>query len=117
MPWTHTLCDSSPDCPGKVLLTLKDEHSELVVVPHADEQVRTFYCSLSALLGAQRGTRAHLVSQDGECVLSKEADGVWISILTPEGSTLQFFIPSDIYLIALAKLVEAKVIQKRVTLQ
>src|SRR2546421_12211734 len=106
MPWTHQLCEGNPLCPGKVVLALEGEHSELVIYSKEYGRSYVFYCSLPALLGAQRGTRAHLVSQDGECVLSKEADGVWINVLTTDDHTLRFFVPSDEYLMALARLVD-----------
>jgi hypothetical protein len=100
-----------------VFLTLEQGHSELRVFAKDLDRTFVFYCSLPALLGAQRGTRTHLVSQDGECVLSKEADGVWIDVRGPNDEAAKFFVPADEYLIALTKLVEAKVIQKRISLQ
>ena len=119
MAWTQILCDGQADCPGRVILNLADGHSNLVVYSENDGALRTFPCSVPALVGVQRGTRTHLASEAGECVLSKEADGIHITV-HPRGedeNTFLFFIPSDDYLIGLTKLVEAKAVQRRVSLQ
>jgi hypothetical protein len=117
MAWTHVLCDGQPECPGRVILSLGNGHSSLVVYSEKDGIMRTFPCSVPALLGVQRGTRTHLASEAGECVLSKEADGVHIKIHTIKEDDLTFFVPSDEFLISLTKLVEAKAVQRRVSLQ
>ena len=119
MSWTHLICEGQPGCPGKVLLTMEQQHSALVVYSEQDGVVRSFPCSLPALLGVQRGARTHLASEFGECVLSKEADGVWIKVTPSDDhySEQQFFIASDEFLLALTKLVEARAVQRRISLQ
>lgn len=119
MSWTHTVCEGPPSCPGKVILTLEREQSSLVAFSEQDNVVRTFPCSLPALLGVQRGTRTHLASEFGECVLSKEADGVWVNV-TPADDHYRpqrFFIAADEFLVALTKLVEARAVQRRISVR
>jgi hypothetical protein len=119
MSWTHVICEGPPDCPGKVIVALESDKSSLVVYSDRDSVIRSFPCSLPALLGVQRGTRTHLASEFGECVLSKEADGVWVTVTPSDDhySQQQFFIAADEFLIALTKLVEARAVQRRVSLQ
>ncbi|MEA2551987.1 MAG: hypothetical protein QOJ65_163 [Fimbriimonadaceae bacterium] len=117
MPWTHVICEGQPGCPGKVIIALNGEHSELVIFSEEDGMLRTFPCSMPALLGVQRGTRTHLASSFGECMLSKEADGVWITVKPEDGQSMHFFLAPHEYLLALTRLVEAKSLQRRVTLK
>jgi hypothetical protein len=117
MAWTQTLCDGQPDCPGRVVLNLNDGDSSLVIYSERDGMLRTFSCSIPALLGVQRGARTHLASEAGECVLSNEADGVHINVYPRQGEQLHFFAPADDFLIALTRLVEAKAVQRRISLQ
>jgi len=99
------------------MLNLTDGHSNIVVYSERDGVLRTFPCSLPALLGVQRGTRTHLASEAGECVLSKEADGTWVSLFPKSGEMLRFHVAADDFLIALSRLVEMKAVQRRVSLQ
>jgi hypothetical protein len=117
MAWNQVLCEGSPDCPGRVMLNLTDGQSNLVIYSERDSSLRTFSCSLPALLGVQRGTRTHLASDAGECVLSKEADGIWVTLYPKNFAELRFFVPSDDFLLSLSRLVEAKAVQRRVSLQ
>ena len=119
MPWTHVICEGQPLCPGKVILALDREKSSLVVFSDQDNVVRHFPCSLPALLGVQRGTRTHLASEFGECVLSKEADGVWITVSPSDDhySEERFYIAPNEFLVAMTKLVEAAAVQRRVSLR
>ena len=117
MAWTRVLCDGTADCPGRVILNLVDGISNLVVYTENDGMMRTFPCSIPALLGVQRGTRTHLASDAGECVLSKEADGIHIYVNPRKGNLFRFFVPSDDFLIGVTRLVEAKAVQRRVSLQ
>lgn len=117
MAWTHVICEGQPGCPGKVIIVLNADHVELAVYDEGDGVLRTFPCSIPGLLGVQRGTRTHLASDFGECVLSKEADGVWFTVKSPEGRLIQFAVAAHEYLFSLSKLVEAKAIQRRVMLK
>ena len=117
MPWSYTLCQSGEHCPGRVQLVLKTESSELQVQSDRNGQTQVFPVSMPALLGAQRGTRTHLVSQDGECIISKEADGVWITVQAFNQYRQSFFVDPHEYLQALTGLVEAKVLQRKISLQ
>lgn len=117
MAWTHVICEGQPGCPGKVIVVLNGDHLELAIYEDGEGMLRTFPCSVPGLLGVQRGTRTHLASDFGECMLSKEADGVWITVKSPEGETSRFFVPGHEYLFSLSKIVEAKAIQRRVTLK
>jgi hypothetical protein len=117
MAWSYIVCEGQDDCPGKVVFALNGEHSELVVYTESDGRYRVFPCSIAALLGVQRGTRTHLASEAGECVLSKEAAGVWLTLTPTDGPFFSFFLTANEYLLALSKLVEAKAVQRRITLQ
>lgn len=117
MAWSYIVCEGQDDCPGKVVFALSGEHSELVVYTEKDGCYRVFPCSIAALLGVQRGTRTHLASEAGECVLSKEAAGVWLTLTPTDGPFFSFFLTANEYLLALSKLVEAKAVLRRVTLQ
>ena len=116
MAWTQVLCDGQEHCPGRVILTLADHHSSLVVYTERDGVLRTFPCSIPALLGVQRGTRTHLASEAGECVLSKEADGMHVIVFPRTGEKVDFFVPSDDFLIAVTRLVEVVAVQRRISL-
>lgn len=116
MAWTQIICEGQPGCPGKVIVVLHGDSTDLIVEEREDSHLR-FPCSIPGLLGVHRGTRTHLASEFGECVLSKEADGVWIRVQPANSSSLEFFVPSDEYLLALTKLVEAKAVQRRVMLK
>jgi len=117
MPWTKTLCDHTDHCPGKVMVTLLREDSNIVIESQFDGVIRIFPCSVPGLMGAQRGSRTHLVSADGECVISKEADGVWFIVNSRSTPQERFFVSPSDYLAALSEMIEAKVIQKRISLQ
>jgi len=118
MAWTQVLCDGDADCPGRVILSLTDGHSSLVIYSDNDGVMRSFPCSVPALMGVQRGTRTHLASDAGECVLSKEADGMHIHVHPRNaGDPLHFFVPSDDFLIGITRLVEVVAVQRKVSLQ
>jgi hypothetical protein len=99
------------------MLLLKGDQSEIIISSNVDGSERRFPCSVPALLGAQRGTRTHLVSKDGECILSKEADGIWLTVQSPTEDTYRYFISPAEYLAAIGELVENKVIQRRISLK
>lgn len=119
MSWTHIICEGPPECPGKVIIALERDQSSLIVYSDQDSVVRSFPCSLPALLGVQRGTRTHLASDFGECILSKEADGVWVTVSPADShyKEQRFFLPADEFLVALTKLVEARAVHRRVSLK
>ena len=117
MAWKHVLCEGTADCPGRVLLSLDGNQSTLVIYTERDGALRSFCASLPALLGVQRGTRTHLASEAGECVLSKEADGIHIVINPRNESPSTFFVPADEFLMSLTSLVEAKAVQRKVSMQ
>ena len=116
MAWSHTIFEGDPGCPGKLVLSLPDGLSEIVIHSYEDGLTRRFPCSFPALLGVQRGTRTHLASAAGECVLSKEADGVHVTV-KDQDKEFRFFCTSNDYLLALTKLLEAKVLQRKITLK
>src|SRR4051794_25951437 len=102
MSWTHVICERTPHCPGQVILALDRDQSSMVVFSEMDSVIRSFPCSLPALLGVQRGTRTHLASEFGECILSKEADGVWVTVTPSDDhyTEQRFFVAPSEFLMA-----------------
>ena len=107
-PWTCVLCEGEPGCPGMVVLRLDGDHSSLVTYTEADGMIRSYACSSSALVGAQRGLRTHIVSESGECVLEKDGDFIHLKLYTRDDKRFDFRITKAAFANGLSKMAETK---------
>ncbi len=92
-----------------VVLRLDGEESSLVIYTEADGMIRSYACSTSALVGAQRGLRTHIISASGECVIENDGDFIQINLTARDDKQFTFRIAKANYANGLNKMAEAKV--------